>query len=88
MARSLSKAVPQQVKEEIGGGDSWLSGVIDGLVGCPEAGAAAPHSSDKAWLQAMQGDDILAALKQQVFGDFSNVEWLASEAALAAHHCS
>lgn len=79
-------AVPQQVKEEIGGGDSWLSGVIDGLVGCPEAGAAAPSWSDKMWLQAMQRGDMLAALKQQVLGDFSNVERSALESALAAHH--
>eukprot|EP00435_Cladocopium_sp_Y103_P015970 s1473_g3.t4 len=65
--------------QEIGGGDSWLSGVIDGLVGCPEAGAAAPSWSDKMWLQAMQRGDMLAALKQQVLGDFSNVERSALE---------
>ncbi|CAK9059019.1 unnamed protein product [Durusdinium trenchii] len=86
MISTFDTAVPQQVKEEIGGGDSWLSGVIDGLVGCPEAGVAAPNWSENMWLRAMQRGDMLAVLKQQVLGDFSNVERPVLEAALAAHH--
>lgn len=83
---TFSTAVPQKVVEEIGGGDSWLSGLIDGLVGTPSAGAFAPRWPKEIWLQAMRRGDMLAALKQQVMGDFSNIERAELEAALAAHH--
>jgi len=79
-------AVTQRVREEIGGGDSWLSGLIDGLTGKRQAGAAAPHWSEGLWVAAMQRGDMLAALKQNSVGDFSNVEPEELEAALKAHH--
>jgi len=82
---TLDTAVLQQVREEIGGGDSWLSGLIDGLVGSPVPGSAAPNWTAGMWRAAMQRGDCLAALKQEVLGDFSNIERPTLEAKLAKH---
>lgn len=82
---TLETHVLQRPVEEIGGGDSWLSGFIDGLVGLPEAAGQAPNWSEAAWRAALQRGDMLAALKQQVLGDFCDVELSQLEHALASH---
>jgi len=82
---TMATHVLQRPVEEIGGGDSWLSGFIDGLVGLPEAAAEAPKWSEATWRAALQRGDMLAALKQQVVGDFSNVEASQLEEALTSH---
>lgn len=88
LVSTFPSAVRQRPVEEIGGGDSWLSGVIDGLAGLPGPAAAAPDWSEEVWLAALQRGDVLAALKQQVIGDFSHVERPLLEATLAEHKAS
>mmetsp|Transcript_141724 Transcript_141724/g.440613 ORF Transcript_141724/g.440613 Transcript_141724/m.440613 type:complete len:292 (+) Transcript_141724:311-1186(+) len=85
---TLPSAVRQRPREEIGGGDSWLSGVIDGLVGLPGPAAAAPSWPAGTWRAALQRGDVLAALKQQVIGDFCHVEREQLEVAIVAHEVS
>jgi len=83
---TLNTAIEHRPKEPIGGGDSWLSGVIDGLVGTIGPAAAAPEwSLEMWWTAAMQRGDMLAVLKQECIGDFSNVSKDELNSALAAH---
>lgn len=82
---TLSTAFKHRPKEPIGGGDSWLSGVIDGLVGLPIPAGVAPAWTPEMWSAAMQRGDMLAALKQEEIGDFCLVERQQLEAALALH---
>merc|ERR1719171_1336364 len=82
---TLDTAIRQRPKEPIGGGDSWLSGCLDGLLGSPEPAAAAPVWSKAMWKRAMRQGDMLATLKQQVIGDFSNVERSQLQEALSKH---
>lgn len=79
---TLDTAIRQKPVEPIGGGDSWLSGCIDGLVGSEGPAAVAPKWSKDMWIRAMRQGDMLATLKQQVVGDFSNVERPQLEAAV------
>jgi len=82
---SLPWAVRQRPVEEIGGGDSWLSGTMDGLVGSTGPASEAPRWGAGTWLGAIRQGDMLATLKQKVVGDFCNVERGELDAALRAH---
>merc|ERR1712039_298430 len=83
---TLETAIKQEVLEEIGGGDSWLSGCIDGLVSSDSAAqAVAPNWSQEQWRTAMRRGDMLATLKQRQVGDFSHVERSRLDEAISKH---
>lgn len=87
---TFSKAVQHSPREELGGGDAYLSGVIDGLALAFET-QKEEHQKDSRprwlpdeWAQALQRGDRLAALAQEELGDFSTVERPQLEAGLQA----
>jgi sugar/nucleoside kinase (ribokinase family) len=82
---TLPSAIEHRPIEPIGGGDSWLSGIIDGLVGTAAPAAAAPEWPKEMWVAAMQRGDMLAKMKQDCIGDFSNVTKDELDAALKTH---
>lgn len=86
VASTFPKAIKQEVLEEIGGGDAWIAGTIDGLVGLKkDARVAAPNWTKEMWVNAMQQGDMLANLKQKQWGDFSLVTREELDAGLAAN---
>eukprot|EP00933_Yihiella_yeosuensis_P041482 TRINITY_DN35877_c0_g1_i1.p1 TRINITY_DN35877_c0_g1~~TRINITY_DN35877_c0_g1_i1.p1 ORF type:complete len:462 (-),score=93.80 TRINITY_DN35877_c0_g1_i1:55-1440(-) len=85
LVSTFETAVEQWPREDIGGGDSWLSGVIDRLTTGVAESKVAPAWSEDMWFAAMQQGDMLAALKQQVVGDFSNVDREQLQSALDKH---
>merc|ERR1712136_110284 len=82
---SFDTAILQDVREEVGGGDSWISGVIDSLVGSSDSAAAAPNWSEQQWRAAISRGDMLASLKQRTVGDFCNVTRQELDSSIAAH---
>ncbi|CAE8666451.1 unnamed protein product, partial [Polarella glacialis] len=75
---TVADAVQQRPVEELGGGDAWLAGVIDGLALAADIEKASPRSvrpvwSEAEWAAALRRGDRLAALSQEEIGDFSTV---------------
>jgi 2-dehydro-3-deoxygluconokinase len=60
-ASTEARPVTHNPVESLGGGDAWLAGVVDGLIGGLEAEAACHRG------------DLLAALTQRTFGDLGEV---------------
>ena len=61
VASTEARPVTHNPVESLGGGDAWLAGAVDGLIGGLEAEAACHRG------------DLLAALTQRTFGDLGEV---------------